>query len=390
MRSKAFRCRFEYALPGATNRDDGEEKSPLMNTIRTIRIASRPHRCFLPLFLACLALCFAATSCRSYLGSDNLYKQESSQWKVTKTESGLDQKKGVILSARGKTSLQFQFLIQSYDLKVQEQSLYEYTGKKYYFIYNVTPWYNPFDVLILPLLVVPFDCLVSLLDYDYHYRGDNRPGLFYQIAYLPVIRHFFQPVLLSPNSLLFKTFWEETSNNRKLSDMSRGEYDAFFKSHTSVEEVYNSPKRLLIRKQKVYSAAVSNDDSKSTVKITAGDKSISKKISSDGTLYLDLPEIAPAAFDRQSTVKFKIHHEKWNMDWTVEAPATLDPEVIRDWNIFVDGQYDYRSRSFALIRLKPVLGETAYRDYLKRLLDGEIDKRALTPMPTEIRIVPQQ
>ena len=78
------------------------------------------------------------------------------------------------------------------------------------------------------------------------------------------------------------------------------------------------------------------------------------------------------------------------MDWAVEAPTALDPEVIRDWNIFVDEQYDYRSRAFALTRLKPFLGETAYMDYLKRLLDGEIDKRALSPMPTEIRIVPLQ
>ena len=404
MRSKACRCQFglflasrssngalfRYAILVTINYNDGKTKSTPMNTIRESIIANRPHRRYLPLFLAGFALCFLAASCRSYLGSDNLYKKETGEWKVIKKESGLDQKKGVILSARGNTSLRFQFLIHSYNMKVQEQSIYESTGKRHYYVNNITPWDEPFTVLILTPLVIPFDLIVSLLDYDYHYRGYNRPGLFYQIAYLPVIRYFFQPVLLSPNGLLLRTFWKDPPENDKISNMSSSDSDAFFKSHIGIEDVFNSPTRIEKRQQEVYSTAVSIDNSNSTVKITASDKSISKKVSPDGIMELDLSEIGPMAFDRQNTIKFKIHHEKWNMDWAVEAPATLDPEVIRDWNIFVDEQYDYGSRSFALTRLKPVLGEPAYRNYLKRLLDGEIDKRALPPMPTEIQIVPLQ
>ena len=381
---------FQYSSSCHKNYNDAPKKSLLMNTLRKSRFAGRQHRSFLPLFLACFALCFAAASCRSYLGSDDLYKQESGQWKVIERESGLDQKKGVILQARGNTSLRFEFLIHSYDKRVQEQSIYESTGKRYYYIYNVTPWDEPFVVLILTPLVIPFDLIVSLLNYDYHYRGSNRPGLFYQIAYLPVIRYFFQPVLLSPNSLLFRSLWRESSDNSNIPSTSSKEYDDYFRSHTSVEEVYNSPKRIQIRQQEVYSTAVLNDNSNSTVKITAGDKNISKKVSPDGIMELDLSEIGPVAFDRQNTIKFKIHHVKWKMDWSVEVPATLDPEVIRDWNIFVDEQYDYRTRSLALTRLKPALGETSYKDYLSWLLDDRIDKRALSPMPTEIQIVPLQ
>ena len=355
-----------------------------MNTLR------KQHRSFLPLFLACFALCFAAASCRSYLGSDDLYKQETGEWKVIKTEKGLDQKKGVSLSTRGNTSLRFHFLINSYDKKVQEQSIYVSTGKRYYYVHNVTPWDDPLLVLLSTPVFIPLDFLVSLLDYDYYYRGENRPGLFYQIAYLPVIRYFFQPVLLSPNYMLFGKFWQESSNNHSIPSMFTYEYDEYFRAHTSVEEVYNSPKRIQIRQQEVYSTTVLNDDSNSTVKITAGDKNISKKVSSEGTMDLDLSEIGPEAFDRQYTIKFKIHHVKWKMDWSVEVPATLDPEVIRDWNIFVDEQYDYRTRSLALTRLKPALGETSYKGYLSWLLDDRIDKRTLSPMPTEIKIVPLQ
>ena len=390
MRSKACENRLGRFLAscGLVTLPECKFLSQKMNTIRKSRIAGRQHRGFLPLFFACFALCFATVSCRTYLGSDNIYKEERGEWKVIKTEQGSDQKKGVSLSTRGKTSLRFQFLIHSYDMKVQEQSIYESTGKRHYYVNNITPWDEPFTVLILTPLVIPFDLIVSLLDYDYHYRGYNRPGLFYQIAYLPVIRYFFQPVLLSPNGLLLRTFWKDPPGNDKISNMSSSDYDAFFKSHIGIEDVYNSPTRTQIRQQKVYSTAVLNDDSNSTVKITAGDKNISKKVSSDGTMDLDFSEIGPVAFDRQNTIK--IHHVKWKMDWSVEVPATLDPEVIRDWNIFVDEQYDYRTRSLALTRLKPALGETSYKDYLSWLLDDRIDKRALSPMPTEIQIVPLQ
>lgn len=354
---------------------------------------NKAFRCRFGLFLVCFALCFATVSCRTYLGSDDLYKQKSGEWKVIKTEQGSDQKKGVSLSTRGNTSLRFEFLIKSYDRKVQEQSIYESTRKRYYFVNpNDFLIQDPSEIIILPLWIticLPVDALYSLLNYDYHYRGKNRPGLFYQIAYLPFIRYFFQAFLFAPNSLYLKSsmgsYREKKSNNsERMTDKQ------IFESFVRTEEVYNSPKRIQIRQQEVYSTAVLNDNSNSTVKITAGDKNISKKVSPDGIMELDLSEIGPVAFDRQNTIKFKIHHVKWKMDWSVEVPATLDPEVIRDWNIFVDEQYDYRTRSLALTRLKTVLGETSYKDYLSWLLDDRIDKRALSPMPTEIQIVPLQ
>lgn len=354
---------------------------------------NKAFRCRFGLFLVCFALCFATVSCRTYLGSDDIYKEERGEWKVIKTEQGSDQMKGVSLSTRGNTSLRFEFLIKSYDRKVQEQSIYESTGKRYSYVDpNEILSQDPVEIIIMPLLIVvsmPFDFLYSLLNYDYHYRGTNRPGLCYQIAYLPFIRYFCQPFIFAPNSLYLQTLMgryreHHSSSSERMTDKQ------IFESFVRTEEVYKSPTRTQIRQQEVYSPAVLNDTSNSAVIITAGDKSISKKVSSDGTMYLDLSEIGPVAFNRQNTIQFKIHHEKWKMDWSVEVPATLDPEVIRDWNIFVDEQYDYRSRALALTRLKSVLGETSYKDYLSWLWDDRIDKSTLSPMPTKIRIVPQK
>ena len=363
-----------------------------MKTYRKKQNANRSHRCFLPLFLICLMICLAGSSCRTYLGSDDLSKQEYGEWMVIKRKSDCDLEKGVTLAVRGNTSLGFQFRIHSYDMREQEQSVYEYTGKRYYYV-NTSNFIiqEPLDIIVLPIwitLCLPLDALYSLFNYDYHYRGENSPGLFYQIAYLPGIRYFFQPFFLAPNSLFLiirmKDYREK--NNSDPEHMTNKE---IFESFVRSEEVYNSRTRIQIRHQDVYFPVIKTDDSNSTVKITAGDKTITKKVSSDGTLELDFSDIGPVAFDRQSSIKFNIHHGKWDMDWEVEAPATLDPVVIRDWNIFVDEQYDYRSRSFALTRLKPVLGETAYMDYLERLLDGKISKRTMSPMPTGITVVSQ-
>ena len=157
-------------------------------------------------------------------------------------------------------------------------------------------------------------------------------------------------------------------------------------SNVSTEDVYDDRTLTKVYHREVYAPKSAADDSNATVKITAGDKKLSRKVSSNGTLDLDLPDIGSAAFGRQGSVKFMVRHEKWKMDWEIEMPATLDPEVICDWNIFVDEQYDYRNRVLALSRLKPVLGETACRDYFNMLLDGKADKMTLSPMPTAITV----
>ena len=332
-----------------------------MKTVRKSRFAGRPYRYSLSLLLAGLTLCLAASSCKTYVGSIDLHDERWSSPIIIKRESDFEQKLGLILTCRGNI-IELQFAERSLEMRTEKVSKEEQTGRMYYF-------YDP-DIIsrIGYVVLLPLTGLVELFSWSWESKGTHSPGIFYQIAYLPFIKLLFQPILCSPSSILVRDT----------------------ECHFETETVWNEWETTMIKMQDIYTPVFETDRSQATVTISSGNTKKEKKLSFDGKVSFSVSDFYPGRLDPDRRGSFQVYHPKWKMTWIVETPATLDPEVIRDWNIFVDEQYDYRNRVLALSRLKPVLGETACRDYFNRLLDGKVDKTTLPPMPTEIRVVPQQ
>ena len=76
------------------------------------------------------------------------------------------------------------------------------------------------------------------------------------------------------------------------------------------------------------------------------------------------------------------------MAWTVEAPSDLNPNTIRDWNIYTDNRYDCLTRLLALNRLETVLGKEEYQKRFQEFFNQkEVRGHRIVP---EMRIIPEQ
>jgi hypothetical protein len=292
--------------------------------------------------------------CRTYVGSDDVYKTDPPE--VLKKETGLELKRGVILEVKnGRYILTF---AEKSVTEQREKTKTYYCGREYYYLHmdGYDPFLDPrciespfakvvISVFVLPIILV-HDGFCSW-GFDWKLRGKYAPGIGYCIAYLPIVHLFCAPVLRPPY--------------------------AYKKTKYDVEFDKKPTKKLT--EETTYIRRISNfafDSSQSEVLITCDGKSIKNNLSPDGKIEFDIADFPDAAIE-DGILEFTILHTGWDQSWRIRTSSLADPEAISCWNILSGAKYDYASRFAALIRLEPVLGEKRCREYMQKLLAGELN-----------------
>ena len=318
------------------------------------------QRIRLVMSFVCIVLGLCITGCRTYVGSDSLEKTYWTQQHCLNRTSGYDIEHGMIVDVLDDI-ITIQFATRSYEKEELRRELSRRTGTKYYY-YQPTS-----DSRLSYTVYFPLAFFCDMFYWTWDHKGEHPPGILYQIAYLPFVKLFFQPILLSPSSFLF-------------SDSSHYEEKS--------EEEWDTPTVLKIELQNRFVPSFVKDFSQAVVTVSQGNKTLSKKLSWDGKLSFSLSEFHQTMVDPDQNLSFRIHYPDWEMAWMLEAPSILDPSTVRDWNIYTDNRYDCLTRILALNRLETVLGKEEYQKRFQEFFNKkEVHGHHVAP---EMKIIPEQ
>ena len=163
----------------------------------------------------------------------------------------------------------------------------------------------------------------------------------------------------------------------------------FVESWTAEESAWNFNHGSYIAQRTYVKPVTQKDDSRSAVMVRQGSEQFTKNLSADGVLAFSTDAFKQEDLLKKSYSTFDIRHSDWDMAWTLEIPYLSSPDALRDWDIFTNELYDYRTRMQALCRLRPYLDRENFENLFSLFLNGKTGRNGMPAMSREFKVEPQ-
>ncbi|MBQ9502402.1 MAG: hypothetical protein IJU70_09625 [Lentisphaeria bacterium] len=317
-------------------------------------------------FAILAALTLLLAGCRTYVGSTDLFETGPAVDDVAHAERERETF-GLIWTMRGGTvTVRFGT---EYDRRHVRKQVVRQIGREYFYLDKTdnvidtgpmltNPLGIPFALIAWPFAVFA-DTMDLLCGKPWHFHGGNRPGAGYLAAYSPPVSWFTAIALRPPYA--YKT-------GKLLSEKDLWQDPAEEIHETEIRQTFFAP-----------------DAAGSEVRIEGERASIAGKMDASGAFTFTPAELQCTTV-RGEPLEFRVRHSPSGRTWRVTTSPVIDPEELRDWNILADETLDPRSRTCALLRLRPVFGEDRVVELARRLLSGRpLDLPALPHGSIQIR-----
>lgn len=302
--------------------------------------------------LVCCSGCFT-----TYIGSKDLYSTDPYTVVAEKNDLS-DTSERAIAGKPVSNGFEISFYTKFKTEKKYEAEHY-YLGREYFYydrsendafaVPDGLFWFPP---VIGYFIILCGDAVAALQEgfSDWRLYGDNLPGIGYMIAYTPIINLFVTPFLRAP--YVYKKGVQVKTERKELSEKKLVEKKVYYEHVDDYEY----------------------DSMYSEITVTCGKVSKDYYLGSRGEFTLNVKDFLSDIDPEGKKLSFSIYHKKWNKKWTLTVSPLFCGEMLRDWNIMVNNGYDYLSRVAAAGRLSQFYGKNRCRNYLKLLLNDQLNK----------------
>lgn len=295
-------------------------------------------------YLLVLSLLFL-TGCRTYVGSETHIRRDTPRYVFDDAER-TDEKYGVNCNWHWKHTVLTFGTACNYNYR---REVFEWeTGRTEYYLKpekdEFTEDGRGFNPIAWPFYIL--GDTVCLIFHDWHLKGEG-PVFWYTAAYLPPLSWLNAPFMRPPYSYREKI------------------------EYTTEEVKYPTPKLKVRRITPIIEERFDPDTSRSEIDISCEGKTISRQLNEHGKISFHFSDLGINGIFPPRVLKFEICHRNREQIWNAEIFSLCTPDLLRDWNLVANEQFDFYARIHALYRLKPAIGVEAYNTLIKKLYAEE-------------------